>query len=313
MTYNEKNILDLVSYFADEADILERKASKAGLFDNAADIGSQREDILRDFLKNHLPRRCDLVKGGYIFNEVGKRSDQIDLIVTNDSTIRFKQTEGEYGKEFNSLEGTVAAISIKSNLDKRGFIDALDNLACIPTTPRTFAPINRQPDAFLGGVLEEMLYKTPYKIIFAFKGMDDEKVVDYLEDYIRDKRPNDEVMADLIIVNKSYFIYKVPIDGHKDDNGNVIVARGGYRAVARSKHIGGLSLMHLVSQIQEVSNLILLAMLSFFFYESSIQEVLKQRDEAPLVRNIIRDEIIGTDKLGTPKPNEKNNNDQTDT
>lgn len=57
--------------------------------------------------------------------------------------------------------------------------------------------------------------------------------------YIRDKRPNDKVMADLIIVNKSYYIYKVPIDGHRDDKGNVTVPKGGYRAVARSKHIGG--------------------------------------------------------------------------
>lgn len=243
MAYNVENLLGIVDYFASKADILEAAAVSAKIFDNPVDKGDDRENILRGFLKDHLPKRCDTIRGGYVFNQFGNRSNQIDLIVTNDSTIQFKQTHGTLeGKSFNSIEGTLAAISVKSNLDKRQFWDALDNLASIPTTPRAFAPINRENDAVIQAVIQELVYKTPYKVIFAFKGLNIDAVLNHLEEYIRDKKPDDGIMPDFIIVNKSYFIYKVSLDGEPAASGDGMLPKGSYRAVYSSKHTAGISL-----------------------------------------------------------------------
>lgn len=71
--------------------------------------------------------------------------------------------------------------------------------------------------------------------------------------------------------------------------------------------------MRLVSEIQMVSNFTSLAMIHFNMYERTIQDFLRQRGELPPVWDINRDKLIGIDEVGTPKPNEKNNNDRTDT
>jgi len=54
--------VDLIKYFGDQADDIQAKASKAGIFDNKSDIGSTREDILFDFLSFHIPTRCNIIK-----------------------------------------------------------------------------------------------------------------------------------------------------------------------------------------------------------------------------------------------------------
>jgi hypothetical protein len=295
MTYNVDNLLEIVSYFANKADKLEVEALGSKFFDNPGDRGNDREDILRGFLGDHLPKRCEVIKGGYVFNEFGNRSKQIDLIVTNDNTIRFDQTHGKHtGKSFNTVEGTLAAISVKSTLDKREFEDAIENLASIPTS-RSFAPINKE----YFDVIKEMLYKIPYKVIFAFKGQNVDATVKHLEEYIHDKKPDDRVMPDVIIVNKSYYIYKISLDGEGAPGGKGKLRQGSYRAVAHAEHIGGIALMRLVSEIQMVSNFSSLAIEHFNMYELTIQEFLKQRRQAPLVRDINRDALIGTDESGT--------------
>jgi hypothetical protein len=302
MTYNEGNLLDIVRYFADEADNLETSASKAVIFDNPVDRGDVKETILWNFLENHLPRRCGVVRGGYVFNQFGNRSKQIDLLVTYDSTIQFKQVYGRHEtKSFNSIEGTLAAISVKTNLDKQQFLDALDNLASIPTTPRAFAPITMGYDA----VIQEMIYKTPYKVIFAFKGLNIDSVLNHLEEYIRDKKPDDGIMPDLIIVNKSYFIYKISVDGEDAAGGAGKLPQGSYRAIYPSNRTAGISLMRLVSEIQMVSNFTSLVLVHFNMYELTIQHFLRERKELPPVFDINRDSLIGTDEDGTSKPNEK--------
>jgi hypothetical protein len=203
----------------------------------------------------------------------------------------------------------LAAISIKSTLDKKEFFDALDNLASIPTS-KSFVPISMQHKY----ILDELLYKIPYKVIFAFKGLKVESLAEHLEEYIRDRRPEELTMPDLIIVNKSYYIVKASLDGLRTTKAGEILPKGSHRVVSYSKHIGAIALMRLVSEIQMVSNFSSLAMIHFNIYELTIQEFLKQRNEGPFSRDIDRRKlIVDTDEVGTPKPNEKNNNDKIQT
>jgi hypothetical protein len=119
MSYNVNNQLELVNYFANRANILEDQAKSAKIYDNPVDKGDVREGIVLGFLQDHLPKRCEIIRGGYVFDQFGNRSKQIDLIVTSDSTLQFKQRYSTHEiKSFNTTEGTLAAISVKSTLDK---------------------------------------------------------------------------------------------------------------------------------------------------------------------------------------------------
>jgi hypothetical protein len=75
-------IKDLTTHFQNQADRLDRE--KETILENRPDIGDLREDVLLDFLKRHLPKRCVPIKGGFIFDHKGNRSSQIDIIITNE-------------------------------------------------------------------------------------------------------------------------------------------------------------------------------------------------------------------------------------
>jgi len=130
-----KNIIDRLKedYFKRIGEVLKGKAEVASIFPNRPDIGSSREKVYYEFLKKHLPSQCNINYGGYLFNYDGLESKQIDLIVTTDSVPQFNFFNSDYnGKTFAPVEGTSAAISIKSNLDKEQLINALENIRSIP-------------------------------------------------------------------------------------------------------------------------------------------------------------------------------------
>ena len=110
----------LRNYFQNIADSMDAEKRSSSVFPNMSDLGTAREDILKEFLKKHLPIRCEVIKGGFIFDSLGNESKQIDLIITNDLTLQFKQFDdiNSTGKSFNLIDGCYGAISVKSTLDK---------------------------------------------------------------------------------------------------------------------------------------------------------------------------------------------------
>jgi hypothetical protein len=68
---------------------------------------------------------------------VGDESDQLDVIVTSDTTARFDfHNQDGSGKSFSHTDGTLAVASLKSTLDKKELYSALKVLATIPPTGR---------------------------------------------------------------------------------------------------------------------------------------------------------------------------------
>ena len=62
------------------------KQDKLSFLNNPTAVGTDREEIYRRFLERHVPKSCEVFRGGYIFNLEGVRSRQIDVIVTAGST-----------------------------------------------------------------------------------------------------------------------------------------------------------------------------------------------------------------------------------
>ena len=155
----------LKSYFTKVGAVLQGKADASSIFPNSTDKGAMRESIYIDVLRQHLPSSCNVFTGGFIFGFDGSESKQIDVLVTNDVCPQFNFfIAGGAGKSFSCVEGTIAAVSIKSILDSAGLEDALENLASIPPT--------KPLDGRINPVYRLQNYEDwPFKIIFALSGL----------------------------------------------------------------------------------------------------------------------------------------------
>ncbi len=197
----------LLDYFQGVSDALAGAKQASAVFPNAVDAGTSREELRVHFLRNHVPRRCEVIRSGFLFDDQGSESKQLDIMVTNDLTHQFKPIVGspDEGKSFNVIEGRFAAIAVKTSLDKTALHDSIENLASIPATPSV------QINPFLKA--DEILRELPLRILFAFEGAAPETVLGHLEAYYSmsdvplNRRPN------MIIVNNAYRIVKTKTSG----------------------------------------------------------------------------------------------------
>jgi len=155
----------LHNYFAQIGSVLRGEADAAAIFSNTTDIGMSRERVYADFLRTHLPSSCNVQFGGFLFGLEGEESNQIDLIVTADvcPQFNFSNRDGR-GKTFSCVDGTLAVVSLKSNLNSTQLREALTNLASIPRK----VPLQGQGLTLLN-IPDYPAW--PFKIIYAPKGV----------------------------------------------------------------------------------------------------------------------------------------------
>lgn len=248
MSRIQPNVFEnLVTYFQSYADQLQLKAERAGIFQNKPDTGDKRENILVEFLDLHLPARCAITKGGQIIDSQNNESKQVDIVITNDLSLQFKEyRKNELQKVFNCIEGCYCVISVKSDLGKDDLFDAIDNLYSIPRLKDVpVSPLIRDPNY----ILEEI----PHRIVFAYKGPDLEVVKKNLLEYQQERRIQPENLINMIVVNNRYHISKVGYGGYQD-LGKPFQEWGTLQYYGKTKFIGGISLMHMLARIQKVSN-----------------------------------------------------------
>jgi hypothetical protein len=186
------NFIDrLRAYYQDVAKVLRGEASASKIFPNASDIGTTREQVYAEFLKQHAPAKCNVFFGGFLFDDDGNESKQVDIIVTTDTSPRFDfhNREGT-GKAFSPVEGTLGVISVKSTLDKKQLVDALGNLASIPATK-----------SLEGRVLPLFRIRNyddwPLKVIYASSGLAPDTLIAHIDEFYSEnpsipinRRPN---------------------------------------------------------------------------------------------------------------------------
>lgn len=187
------------NYFNGVADKIAGSSLIAGTALHRPDIGANREDIIRDFLLRHLPRRLTATLGGQIISYDGRESGQVDVIVSNDLGVRFEENQ----KTFVTAESIAGAITVKSSLDQATLTDALTNLSTIPEP---------SPDAFgfkilRPGSTEAFLERHPSLYVFAYDGIAGEKCLTYVNEFYS-SRPAIPFRRypKGIIVNRKYMI-----------------------------------------------------------------------------------------------------------
>jgi len=253
----------IYDYFNNVAKVISKEADVSSIFPNTTDVGLTREEILKKFLENHLPQRCVIIKGGYIFDFKENESKQMDLMILNDLTLQFNHFSDRGNKSFAAIEGCYAAISIKSKLDKQALIDSLDGFASIPKTPE----IKINPT--LKSKLPKLL---PIRIIFAYDGLDPSTITSHLTDYYNkhDDISSNEVV-DHIIVNDQYIIVKVGEEGATLQNGKKVEPNTFVPVtVTGSKQIGAYSLLYMINRLQKMSNLGTQMILDFGHYVDKV-------------------------------------------
>ena len=234
----------LRDYFQSIADSFEDNKSASTIFPNSVDSGSTREDIFLEFLKKHVPNRCDVIKGGFVFNHDGIESRQIDIIVTNDLTLNFKNFNQENGKSFSITDGVYCVFSIKSILNKEGLFDSLDNLHSVPQ----FTNIKINPAL----KNNQKSQRIPHRLIFGFDGIDVKKILTYLNEYYSTRKIPETQKIDFIVVNNKFIIQN---SGH----GGIILSDGTKIPPFQyfdyeGKFIGAWSLWVILTSIQTLAN-----------------------------------------------------------
>ena len=171
---------------------LNGQADASTIFPNTTDNGQSKERVFGDIIKQHAPASCSVFQGGFLFNLDGGESNQVDLIVTDNSSLKFDMfiRNGE-GKAFACIDGAIAAISVKSQLSKHDLFDALQNIASIPqSTP--LGSHNADPHVAMDGMDDGLL-----KVIVALDGVKHETAKQHLNEFFTahpsiplNRRPN---------------------------------------------------------------------------------------------------------------------------
>lgn len=189
----------LEDYYESLAHIIKGEAGLASIYPNSTDVGLTREQVYEDVLCAHLPACCNVYKGGFLFDQNGNESKQIDLIVTFNRSLQFKRADQSINKSFACIDGCIGIISIKSNLDSAQLKEALLNISSIP---------DKSAPSFPPGFIVENYDTWPFKVIYASDGISLETAMNTVNDFYetypvpKNKRP------DIIhVLNKYSLIY----------------------------------------------------------------------------------------------------------
>ena len=235
----------LKNYYSSVGQVLRGEAATASIFPNATDIGMSRERVYAEVLRSHIPASCNVFFGGFLFDQAGNESRQIDILVTDESALQFNfQNRAGGGKAFACIDGCLAVVSVKSTLDSAQLVDSLHNLASLP---------DKQPLA--GRVLPNIEFSGyddwPFKIVYASNGISVASARAALTAYYEAhpdipvaKRPN------LIHVAGQYVIVRVGEEGSRTPDG-IAIAAGTFVVMRASDDVYGL--LHAALQIQRIA------------------------------------------------------------
>ena len=261
---------DLARYFAAVSEQLRGEARQAAVLENASVVGGDREDIFRRFLERHLPKGCEVFRGGYLFNLEGHRSRQADVIVTAGTTPRFEMGSG--GLAIAPIEGTACIVEVKSRLttsELEKSLTALQELPLIDTDTVQLNPMIK-PSA-------QHRWDLPYKVVFGYDGANVDTVFEHLTGFYRCKPdiPH-ECRPSLIHVLGKYAIYRfttgmfvVEPDGSSAADQPTA---GDYRPFTRDSDL--LAMAAMVTRIQQNLALANQMLVRYDKYPTSIADVI---------------------------------------
>ncbi|HSB71284.1 MAG TPA: DUF6602 domain-containing protein [Candidatus Methylomirabilis sp.] len=240
----------LRDYWESVGKALRREAEVASVFPNTADIGVSRERLYIEFLRAHVPAFCTVSLGGFAFGADGSESRQIDVLVASGSSLRFDfLNKDRQGKSFACVDGLVAAVSLKSNLDGKEIADAVENLASLPLV----API--------GGLYHPMGPRLkdydawPLKVIYAPDGAMHETALEHLR-CVTAALPVTR-WPDLVHVCGKYVVVKIGADGARTRDGTTLQPNSFFAQTTRPDAWGFAMVTQRIQEIEQSMRMML--------------------------------------------------------
>ncbi len=261
---------DMARYFAAVSEQLKGEARQAALLENASVVGGDREEVFRRFLERHLPKGCEVFRGGYVFNFEGHRSRQADVIVTAGTTPRFEM--GSSRLAIAPIEGTACIVEVKSRLTTTELERSLNALRELPLVDNDTLRLNPRInlDAQHG-------WDMPYKLVFAYDGATIDTVFEHLTEYYR-RNPDiqQERRPSLIHVLGKYAIYRFTTGMFVvESDGSTAIGQpraGDYFPFSRDSDL--LAMAAMVTKIQQNLALANHMLIRYEKYPSSIADVV---------------------------------------
>ncbi len=151
--------------------------------------GTDREEVIRQFLREHLPKRFH-VSTGFVVDCHGNVSEQVDVVIADSLTCPRFETAG--GTEFFPCESVVAAGQVKSQLTSRHeFRNAIENLDSVKQLDRSGH--GRATCSKTGDPIDQHANHLHQVFGFVFitgKALSSETASDELKDFIWRKEPD---------------------------------------------------------------------------------------------------------------------------
>lgn len=153
--------------------------------------GRGREDVVRSFLREYLPKRFE-VGSGFIVDASGGVSRQIDIVLYDKlSAPVFPVTETQ---RFFPAECVAGAVSIKSSLDRRALEDAVENLISVAqlnrfASGRTEVVFGGVPSPFEHSAFRGYPAEPIFTAVWAFDSPGVDTVARNLHELIQDLEP----------------------------------------------------------------------------------------------------------------------------
>ena len=249
----------MAHYFQKISAMLQSEKEASAVFPNPSDKGQTREDAVKRFLKAHLPSRCNAISGGYVF-DMSNASKQLDLIITSDLTMQFRQF-GDGGKSFTPIEGCYGIVSVKSTLDKTSIRQCLEEFQSVPDAPEPKINPTLKP-------ADSLLEQMPFKVVFAFSGSSPDAIIGHMEDFFKENGTPNSKKPNMIIANDSYLIEKTLSTGGTLRDGTPVDPHR-YVPMHNAK-FASLGLFRLICQVQNISNLGSQMLLDYGKYDAEI-------------------------------------------
>lgn len=212
-------------YLNSIANLLQVKLQGFKQQEHSGDIGELCEFFIQDFLQDSFAGNLRVFRGGQIINLDNKKSEQIDIVLCSQDSIKIFSNKGLY-----PIETVFGVVNIKKKLThsnlfstkKRG-CGAIKNFQSIPKDNINIQALPKiHPIA-----LANFKKRFPCKVIFAYEG----KILPAWETELNKLAETEgalDYLPDIIVVNKQGMIMKCP-------DGKVVLTTG--KTLAKHFHL----------------------------------------------------------------------------
>lgn len=190
----------LAQHLINNAEALQQLGKDIGLLNHCVNLGTAREGLIANFLKQNLPESIGY-HPGELFDHKGTRSGQIDIVLhpITSPKINLYNTINLF-----PAETVLATIEVKSNLDKKDINNALDSSVKV----KALEFIERDAHGYerISGIAD--FEKIPF-VVFAYQGSDISTLIKNMEEHSEKTGINFRSFPDLIVVlDKNYSLFK---------------------------------------------------------------------------------------------------------